>query len=161
VTPGSRARLGALAAAAALVGLAVGGCSDGPDRSVEALCTRLGAVAGLDEALAQGDLGLIAQQADALDAAVDVAPPDVEPALAQLASAVGQVSATAGTAGGDPRDAVERALDEVLPRDPGGTGSLAASGEAVERWSVANCGLDLSSGTTVVAPPPPSTAEVP
>jgi hypothetical protein len=151
------------AAAVALVAvLGASGCSDGPGRSVEALCERLGAVAGLDEALAQGDLGVLAEQAASLRDAVEVAPEDVEPALEQLATTVEQVSATAATAGGDPRDAVQDGLDGALPRDPGGTGSLTGAGEAVEGWARANCGLDLVTGTTVVPAPtstaPPTTA---
>ena len=137
----------------ALLATTVASCSS-EERSVEALCRRLPAVADLDEALVRGDLAAVDAQAGALRRAVAVAPTDIEPSLDLLADTVDAIVASAGTADGAPRDALEAGIDAALPRDDLGTDVLSFNGAAVEEWSVRNCGLDLGSGTTVAAVPP-------
>jgi hypothetical protein len=148
----------AAAWAGIVVLVAVGAACSGEERSAAALCERLPAVAGLDEALVRGDLGAIDAHADALRRAEAVAPDDVAVAVAVLADAVDAIVASAGTAGGSAREAVQAGIDAALPRDQLGTDVLTFNGAAVEDWSLRNCGLDLDSGTTIDARPPAATA---
>jgi hypothetical protein len=136
----------------ALVVAAVTSCS-GEERSASALCARLPDVAGLDEALVRGDLAAIDVHADALRRAEAVAPEDIEVSLEVLSVSVDAIVASAGTAGGSSREAVQAGIDAALPRDQLGTDVLSFNGAAVEEWSLRNCGLDLDSGTTIAAPP--------
>jgi len=138
-----------LLAGVALVAAVSASCS-GEERSAEALCERLPAVADLDEALVRGDLAAVDAQADALRRAEAVAPDDIVVSVTVLSDAVDAIVASATTAGGSSRDAVQAGIDAALPRDQLGTDVLSFNGAAVEEWSVRNCGLDLDSGTTVV-----------
>lgn len=145
------------AAAAAVVGaLAAGtvaaGCSREPARTVAALCQRLDAAQGLDEALGTADPTTLDARAADLRAAVKVAPPDIEPQLATLSGAVDAVASSVDTATGDRRQAALAALGARQ----GDVGALASAGAAVSAWSVANCGLDLDTGTTVATTAPPA-----
>ena len=149
-TPRRRARVSgaALLAGLALLGAVGAGCSS-EERSAEALCERLPAVTDLDEALVRGDLAAVDAQADALRRAEAVAPSDIVVSVTVLSDAVDAIVASATTAGGSSRDAVQAGIDAALPRDQLGTDVLSFNGAAVEEWSVRNCGLDLDSGTTV------------
>ena len=121
------------------------GCSSGPEPSVQALCERLALVEGMDESLAVADGERLEEQASDLRAAVRVAPQDVAPALRALSETVDTIAATVATATGDRREAVTDALADRQDQ----IDALTWSGVAVAEWSVANCGLDLDSGSTV------------
>ena len=150
----------ALGAVALVVAVAGTGCS-GEERSTEALCDRLPAVAGLDEALVRGDLAAIDAQADALRHAESVAPDDIAVSVQVLSDAVDAIVASAGTAAGSSREAVQAGIDAALPRDQLGTDVLSFNGAALEDWSVRNCGLDLDTGTSVAVTAPAATDPAP
>jgi hypothetical protein len=149
-----------VASVVATAAMLAAGCS-GAERSAEALCKRLPAVTELDEALVRGDLAAIDAQADALRRAEAVAPEDIAVSIGVLADAVDAIVASAGTAGGSSREAVEAGIDAALPRDQLGTDVLSFNGAALEDWSVRNCGLDLDTGTTVAVTAPAATDPAP
>jgi hypothetical protein len=134
-------------------GAALAGCSSGPERSVASLCNELVTAQSLDEVLADGDMAELDEQAATLRRAVKVAPEDIEPSVALVSSTIDAVAATAATAGVEGRATMAEALAANLPADKGAADQLAAAGTAVEQWSATHCGLDLSSGTTVLPPP--------
>jgi hypothetical protein len=156
----SRSLVVSVVATAALLAVGAAGCS-GDERSAEALCERLPAVAELDEALVRGDLAAIDAQADALRRAEAVAPEDIVVSIGVLVDAVDAIVASAGTAGGSSREAVQAGIDAALPRDQLGTDVLSFNGAALEDWSVRNCGLDLDTGTSVAVTAPAATAPTP
>lgn len=129
------------------------GCTDSPERSAEALCAELEATQGLDESLAVADAEALAEQADALDRATAVAPPEIEAAVGLLADVVGELATTLGTATGDRRDALGEALAERQDQ----VDALTEAGRSVSDWSRANCGLDLDTGESVPTTTPPTT----
>lgn len=149
-----RAAAGVAAAVALAGGALAAGCAEQPERSDQALCERLPAVARLDESLAIADVTALRTEARELREALAVAPPALEGPLATISASVDALVATIDTATGDRREA----LTEALRAQEGDADALTAAGQAVSRFSADTCGLDLGSGATVPTTAAPTTA---
>jgi hypothetical protein len=111
-----------------------------PAPSAEAFCRELAAAEGLDEALGTLDVTRIEPQAAALRRAEAVAPDEIRPSVTSVRSLVEAVTAGLRTARGDPRAALESALQDHR-------GTLAAveeAGAALEAYASGTCGLTLA-----------------
>ena len=109
-------------------------------RSVEALCTQLGAAQDLDQAMTTLEPAALEPQVQALMKAKAVAPDDIKASVITLADFVGGVTDTVGTATGDRQAALADALDARQSEVDAAT----AAGTAVQQWASANCGLNLA-----------------
>jgi hypothetical protein len=123
------------------------------ERSVEALCTQLGAAQDLDQALTTLDPATVEPQVQALTRAKAVAPDDIKASVATLADFVAGVTDTVSTATGDPQTALADALEARRTEVDAAT----AAGSAVQQWATVNCGLSLagtgsSTTSTTIAP---------
>lgn len=114
-----------------------------PERSVTAFCDKMTAAQDLDDALAVQDVTLITQQSKALDAAVEVAPIDIQPDVERLASLTRTLATAVGTA-----DDPVAALDASLRANQAELAAAEPSGRAVQTYVAANCGIDLNPSDT-------------
>lgn len=110
-----------------------------PERSVAAFCDDMAEAQHLDDALAIQDVALITEQSDALDAAVEVAPVEIEADVETLAALTRTLAEAVRTAD-DPVAALDAALranqEQLIATEP--------AGQAVQTYVAANCGIDLN-----------------
>ena len=116
----------------------------GETRSVEKLCAQLASVTSLSSALVTLDPTTLGPQVAELERAVDVAPSDIAPDLAVLATFVEEVADLVRASPVDKKAALTSALAERQDR----IDQVTASGRAVEQWSVDNCGAPLRTTTS-------------
>ncbi len=114
-----------------------------PERSVAAFCDEMAAAQDLDDSFAVQDVARITEQGRALDAAVEVAPPDIEPAV-EVGASLTRTVASAVRSADDPA----LPLDAALRANQAELAAAEPSGRAVQAYVAANCDLDLNPGDT-------------
>ena len=145
--PGRRS---AVLVAATLVVIAIAGgtvwtLKDKPQvRSAEKLCTQLEAVTALSSSLVTLDPTTLGPQVAELERATAVAPADIDSQLTVLADFVQEIAEEVRASPVDKKAALTAALAERQSR----VDEVTAAGQAVESWSIANCGVPLRSTTT-------------
>jgi len=145
--PGRRS---AVLVAVTLIVLAIAGgtvwaLKDKPQvRSAEKLCTQLGAVTALSSSLVTLDPTTLGPQVAELERAKAVAPADIDSQLTVLADFVQEIAEAVRASPVDKKAALTAALAERQGR----VDEVTAAGQAVESWSIANCGVPLRSTTT-------------
>jgi hypothetical protein len=129
----------------AIVGGTVWALKDKPQvRSAEKLCTQLGAVTALSSSLVTLDPTTLGPQVAELERAKAVAPADIDSQLTVLADFVQEIAEAVRASPVDKKAALTAALAERQGR----VDEVTAAGQAVESWSIANCGVPLRSTTT-------------
>ena len=113
-------------------------------RSAEKLCTQLGAVTSLSSSLATLDPTTLGPQVAELQRATSVAPSDIQAQLAVLASFVEEIADTVRASPVDKKETLVAALAERQDR----VDEVTAAGQAVEAWTITNCGVPLRTTTT-------------
>jgi len=113
-------------------------------RSAEKLCTQLGAVTSLSSSLATLDPTTLGPQVAELQRATSVAPSDIRAQLAVLASFVEEIADTVRASPVDKKETLVAALAERQDR----VDEVTAAGQAVEAWTITNCGVPLRTTTT-------------
>ena len=114
------------------------------ERSAPALCARLAEASSLDSALVTLDPTMLGPQVSALQHALEVAPADIEPQLAQLTVFVGEVADQVRASNTDKK----KALVDALAARQDQIDAITADGQALEAWSITNCGTPLRTTTT-------------
>jgi hypothetical protein len=114
------------------------------DRTAEALCEALVEAQDLDQSLTTLDPATLDPQVRALRRAEEVAPSEVEPAVATLADFVGELAAEVDGADGDRTEAFTLALEARQDR----VDAVTEAGATVQAWAQANCGLTLAGEAT-------------
>jgi predicted PurR-regulated permease PerM len=153
---GAAVVLAILVVAAVAVGAVLFVRSRQVTRSVEGLCTQLGAAQDLDQALTTLDPTTLEPQVQALSRAKAVAPDDIKASVVTLADFVASVTDTVSTADGDR----EQALVDALAARQTDVDAATAAGTAVQQWAQVNCGLSLAgtgSSTTATTGAPAGT----
>lgn len=129
----------------AIAGGTVWALKDKPQvRSAEKLCTQLGAVTALSSSLVTLDPTTLGPQVAELERAKEVAPTDIDSQLTVLADFVQEIAEAVRASPVDKKTALTAALAERQGR----VDEVTAAGQAVESWSIANCGVPLRSTTT-------------
>jgi len=129
----------------AIAGGTVWALKDKPQvRSAEKLCTQLGAVTALSSSLVTLDPTTLGPQVAELERAKAVAPADIDSQLTVLADFVQEIAEAVQASPVDKKAALTAALAERQGR----VDEVTAAGQAVESWSIANCGVPLRSTTT-------------
>jgi hypothetical protein len=113
-------------------------------RSAEKLCAQLGAVTSLSSSLATLDPTTLGPQVAELQRATSVAPSDIQAQLAVLASFVEEIADTVRASPVDKKETLVAALAERQDR----VDEVTAAGQAVEAWTITNCGVPLRTTTT-------------
>jgi hypothetical protein len=113
-------------------------------RSAERLCERLSGAASLSQSIATLDPTTLGPQVAELQRAVDAAPSDIEPQLNVLSKFVQEVADVVRASPTDKKEALTAALADRQSR----VDEVSTAGQAVEAWSIANCGTPLRSTTT-------------
>lgn len=136
-----------------LTGLAGAGVwvfADRPEtRSAQGLCEQLIGVSALSQSIVTLDPTTLGPQVAQLQRAASVAPSDIQAQISVLAAFVAEVADTVRASPTDKKAALTTALAERQDRVDGVT----AAGQAVEAWSVNNCGAPLRTTTTAKAAP--------
>ena len=114
------------------------------ERSAPALCAQLSQASSLDSALVTLDPTMLGPQVSALQHARDVAPPDIEPQLAQLTAFISEIAEQVRAANTDKKKALVDALAARQDR----IDVITADGQALEAWAITNCGAPLRTTTT-------------
>ncbi|NCY16968.1 MAG: hypothetical protein EBX39_09390 [Actinobacteria bacterium] len=154
-TRGSRRRLLLVVAigaviVAGIVAAAVFVQSGEPVRSVSATCERLAEAKDLDRSLTSLDPITLRDRLDSLEAAGSVAPAEIEPQIATLASFVRElVDQVDRQSQGDRRAALAAALSERADR----IDAITAAGDMVQAWASSNCGIELGDASTPSSAP--------
>jgi len=113
-------------------------------RSAEKLCTQLGSVTSLSSSLVTLDPTTLGPQVAELQRATAVAPADIKTQLTVLATFVQEIADAVRASPVDKKSALTAALAERQGR----VDEVTAAGQAVESWSLSNCGVPLRSTTT-------------
>jgi hypothetical protein len=116
-----------------------------PQPSVTAFCAEMTTAQDLDEALVVQDVERISEQAGALRAAAEVAPPEIEPDVSTIAGLTTTLE-TAISGSTDPA----AALDEALRNNEAALQAAAPAGQAVQAYVATNCGIDLNPTETTI-----------
>ena len=116
-------------------------------RSAERLCERLSGVASLSQSIATLDPTTLGPQVADLQRAADIAPSDIEPQLNVLSKFVQEIADVVRASPTNKKEALTSALADRQAR----VDEVSAAGQAVEAWSIANCGTPLRSTTTARA----------
>lgn len=158
-TAGGRRRLVLLIlTAAVIVAVAAGAVVVGRNeqtRSASALCQRLSDAASLDDAIVTLDPTTLGPQIAALERALDAAPDDIRPQLAELTEFVREIGDEVRAANTDKKQVLADALAARQDR----IDAITADGQALELWSITNCSTPLrgtsssSSSTNTTARP--------
>jgi hypothetical protein len=130
----------------------LGACSR--PRSVESFCTQLGTVRDLDEVLAGGSAPRTAELARELQELRQVAPEELDPAIARLSAVTDDLVRTMGTT----PDA-DAAASEVFSRRQAELPEITAAGRTVESFAAEHCQVVLN--PTGTAPPTAATTAAP
>lgn len=113
-------------------------------RSAPKLCSELSQVASLSQSIVTLDPTTLGPQVAQLQRAVEVAPSDIQAQLSVLASFVEELSEAVRAAPTEKKEA----LVEALAQRQTEVDAVTVAGQAVEAWSVANCGSPLRTTTT-------------
>jgi Tfp pilus assembly protein PilE len=113
-------------------------------RSAAKLCDELAKAQTLDQAIVTLDPTTLGPQVSALQQAAEVAPSDIEGPLTALASFVGELADEVRATNTAKKEALTNALAARQDR----IDEITADGQAVEAWSIANCGLPLRASST-------------
>ena len=113
-------------------------------RSAEKLCAQLGSVTSLSSSLVTLDPTTLGPQVAELQRATAVAPTDIKAQLTVLAAFVQEIADAVRASPVDKKAALTSALADRQER----VDEVTAAGQAVESWSLANCGVPLRSTTT-------------
>lgn len=113
-------------------------------RSAEKLCAQLGSVTSLSSSLVTLDPTTLGPQVAELQRATAVAPADIKTQLTVLATFVQEIADAVRASPVDKKSALTAALAERQGR----VDEVTAAGQAVESWSLSNCGVPLRSTTT-------------
>ena len=129
----------------AIAGIGVWLVIDKPQtRSAEKLCTQLGEITSLSSSLVTLDPTTLGPQVAELQRAADVAPSDIQAQMTTLSTFVEEIADAVRASPVDKKTALTAALAERQER----IDEVTAAGQAVEAWSVTNCGVPLRSTTT-------------
>jgi hypothetical protein len=113
-------------------------------RSAEKLCTQLGAVTSLSSSLVTLDPTTLGPQVAELKRATSVAPSDIQAQLTVLASFVAELADAVQASPIDKKAALVAALAERQEL----VDEVTTAGQAVEAWTITNCGVPLRTTTT-------------
>ena len=131
--------------AAAIIGGVVWFLTNRPQtRSAARLCEELTSVASLSQSIATLDPTTLGPQVADLQRATKVAPSDIQAQLTELATFVEEIADAVRASPTEKKEALTSALAERQSQ----VDAVSAAGQAVEAWSVANCGTPLRSTTT-------------
>jgi hypothetical protein len=108
------------------------------------LCEQLGSITSLSSSLVTLDPTTLGPQVAELQRATAVAPADISSPLTELASFVQEIADAVRASPVDKKAALTAALAERQDR----VDEVTAAGQAVESWTIANCGVPLRSTTT-------------
>ena len=129
----------------AIAGIGVWLVIDKPQtRYAEKLCTQLGEITSLSSSLVTLDPTTLGPQVAELQRAADVAPSDIQAQMTTLSTFVEEIADAVRASPVDKKTALTAALAERQER----IDEVTAAGQAVEAWSVTNCGVPLRSTTT-------------
>ena len=136
-----------------LLGLSVAGAwvilDRPPTRSAEGLCEQLGQVDSLSQSIVTLDPTTLGPQVAQLQRASKVAPSEIQAQLSVLATFVAEIADTVRASPTDKKAALTAALADRQDR----IDSVTVAGQAVEAWSMANCGSPLRTTTTAKTTP--------
>ena len=118
-------------------------------RSAEGLCDQLGQVTSLSQSIVTLDPTTLGPQVAQLQRAAAVAPSDIEAQITVLSTFVTEIADIVRASPTDKKAALTAALAERQDR----VDSVTVAGQAVEAWSLANCGSTLRTTTTAKAAP--------
>lgn len=118
-------------------------------RSAEGLCEQLGQVTSLSQSIVTLDPTTLGPQVAQLQRAAAVAPSDIEAQITVLSTFVTEIADIVRASPTDKKAALTAALAERQDR----VDSVTVAGQAVEAWSLANCGSTLRTTTTAKAAP--------
>ena len=113
-------------------------------RSAEKLCAQLGQVTSLSSSLVTLDPTTLGPQVAELQRATSVAPSDIQAQLNVLATFVDEIAEAVRASPVEKKAALTSALAERQGR----IDEVTAAGQAVEAWTINNCGVTLRSTTT-------------
>jgi len=129
----------------ALAGIGVWSFLNKPEtRSTEKLCEKLGAVNSLSSSLVTLDPTTLGPQVAELQRATDVAPSDIRAQMTVLTTFVEEVADAVRASPTDKKAALTNALAARQDR----VDEVTVAGQAIEAWSLTNCGMPLRSTTT-------------
>lgn len=127
------------------IGFGVRGILSRPEqRSVSKLCEQLALASSLSSSLVTLDPTTLGPQVAELQRAASVAPSDIQAQVGALASFVQELADAVRSSPTDKKDALTDALAARQDR----IDQVTAAGQAVEAWSITNCGTPLRSTTT-------------
>ncbi len=113
--------------------------SRAPSPSAEAFCSRMALAQDLDTSFARLDVEAIERQVASLKAAAEVAPKEIAAQVEEVLTLTEVVAEAVADNPAEPAAAVSQALRDRRDQLP----EVARSGQVVEDYTVATCGIEL------------------